>query len=172
MPAQQGAQEWQRKGKEASQMLQQWDKEELCFHSLLSASRPGCCWEAGLHKQVSYPKMLEEPVGLFYSHSVLNKYMAEWRMCNSLYALWSCGFPFGSFAAIFGCGFCLFFILFVLLGGFLGSFGSHFFPTRSIPWPHSLPHLHKHLGWHNAGNGAETGTYKARKGVEMSEVPS
>lgn len=111
-------------------------------------------------------------VGLLCSPSVLSKYKAEGRMCNSLYTLWGCGFPFGSFAAIFGGGFCLFLILFVLLGDFLGSFGSHFFPTRSIPWPHSLPHLHKHLGWHNAGNGAEAGTYSPRKGVGRSEVPS
>lgn len=112
--------------------------------------------------------MLEEPVGLFYSRSVLSKYMAEWRMCNSLYALWGCGFPFGSFAILGQCGSFMAVGFVCFAWGLPRFFWLPFFLARSIPWPHSLPHLHKHLGWHNAGNGAEAGTYSPRKGVGRS----
>lgn len=87
-----------------SWVLQWWDKGKWCFCSLLHSSRTG--WQ----KQAYCHKMLEKPTSLFHSHSVLGKYVADWRMCNSLYTLWGYVFPFGSFAVIFGCVFCLFFI--------------------------------------------------------------
>lgn len=66
--------------------------------------------------------------------------------------------------------FSFFFLLFCL--GLPKFFWLPLFPNQINSVTSFSPHLHKHLGWHNAGNGAEAGTYSPRKGLGRSEVLS
>lgn len=59
--------------------------------------------------------------------------------------------------------------LFCRASGLSGFFWLLLFPNRINSVTSFSPHLHKHLGWHNVGNGAEAGTQpKGRCGKEWS----
>lgn len=114
-----------KESRKASQMLQQWDQRGTVF----SLAFPLFQTRVLLGSRATEASLLSWDVGrtcglVLFSNSVLSKYMAEWRMCNSLCALrlWLSIWQF--------CSHFWLWVLFVLLGGFLGSFGSHFFPNQ------------------------------------------